>query len=293
MFEQGVGLMVNENWEVALAQFTRSFDLYPTRSALFNIGMCEKALHRYQAALRHFQEWHERFEAGAPPADLEAVAVAIEDLQQFLGTILPHQRSARGDLSSRQARSSPPSKLPRRWSRMPSGTPSRPADRYETAEQSVLVTPREDVVVSLTLQPQTVAVTPPPVVGPPTVTEPTVEVGRNRPDVVLDTAAAAVALGIGGATAGGVFLSIEDDLDGLAKRCADGDRSACDDGRAMTSDHDDTQVATDVLLFGAGAFAVSALVLAFFTEFDFGEEAPAVILTPTDGGAAVGFQAAF
>ena len=61
----------------------------------------------------------------------------------------------------------------------------------------------------------------------------------------------------------------------------------------MISDYDGTQVATDVLLFGAGAFAVSALVLALFTEFDFGEEAPEVTITPTDGGAAVGFQAAF
>ncbi len=43
----------------AVLGFSRSLALLPTRSALFNVANCQKALHSYVAALRTFEQWQE------------------------------------------------------------------------------------------------------------------------------------------------------------------------------------------------------------------------------------------
>jgi hypothetical protein len=92
-------------------------------------------------------------------------------------------------------------------------------------------------------------------------------------------AGTAAAMGIGGAIAGGVAVSWETDLQSLGTRCQGGDLAACDDGREKLGQHDDAQLAANVLLFGGAALAVTVAVLAFFTDFDFGGEAPPALLT--------------
>ena len=110
-FFQGVALMENENWEAALVEFQRSLDRYPTRSALFNSGMCRKALHLYTEALEDFEAWQRLYAAEAPEEHSAQVVAAIESLRGFLGELRievePHGSEIRVD--GRPIGCSPPS----------------------------------------------------------------------------------------------------------------------------------------------------------------------------------------
>ena len=61
LFERGVLLMENNDWDAALVQLQRSFDLRPTQVALFNIGLCLKAVHRNQDAITAFERLLQQF----------------------------------------------------------------------------------------------------------------------------------------------------------------------------------------------------------------------------------------
>ena len=281
--------MQNENWEVALVEFQRSLDLYPTRSALFNLAMCEKALHRYRAALGHFELWQERYAGVAPEDERELVARTIEELRQFVGFLV--------------VSSDPPGASVRVDGEEVGTTPfSAPAsldaerhvvevalDGHRPLRQEILVSPLETVTLDLTLEP--LAETPPDVVAPE-VPPPAGHTGEGlHPAWFWTTASAAVALGIGGAVAGAIAIDTRSELDDLATSCRGGDRSACDDGRARVDDLDVAETATNALLFSAAGIAVAAVVLVFFTEFGDGEEPPvSAVLAPSVGsdGAATG-----
>jgi hypothetical protein len=281
LFERGTRLMENENWEMALVELRRSFERYPTRSALFNLAMCEKALHQYRAALAHFDDWQARYGSSAPEAEQEAVSAAQTELREYVGFLL--------------VQSEPSGATVRVDGEVVGTTPfDRPlvvdigrhqvdlaAEGYVLSSQDVVVAPLETVRVAATLEPVPdepvdVAVTP----------RPDPLAGSAEEDPGLDalwfwtTAAVAVAAGIGGGVAGGMALSQETDLADYRDRCAAGDPAACNDGRAALADYDDTRLAANVLFGVTGAFAVTAVVLAFFTDFDFGgDEAPQVDVT--------------
>jgi hypothetical protein len=86
-FQRGLTLMEGENWEGALLEFERSIELYPTRAALFNLGMCQKAMFRYVAAMQTFQVFLDRYRDQASAEDLERVASAIAELEELLAEI--------------------------------------------------------------------------------------------------------------------------------------------------------------------------------------------------------------
>ncbi|MBI5490113.1 MAG: hypothetical protein HY905_22455 [Deltaproteobacteria bacterium] len=77
----------------------------------------------------------------------------------------------------------------------------------------------------------------------------------------------AAAAGIGGGIAGGLVLGAEDEYDTALAACRAGSGRACADGPRIVSDFEDYRLATNILLFSAGGFALAAFVLAFFTEF--------------------------
>ena len=306
-FENGVGLMTNENWEVALAEFDRSFELFPTRSALFNRAMCLKALHRYVEALDAFERWTREYAAVADPAEIQATDDAVAELQRFLGslaiTVTPDGAHVRVD--GRDVGAAPlPGPLVVDVGR----------HRVEAAlegvapvSMEVLVVPLEETMVELALE---VPARPgsgtggPGVSGSPGEDPPSADEGVDSA-WFWSVAGTAIAMGAGGAVAGGIMLSVDADIDELASRCATGDRSACDEGRPLLGDYEDAQLATNVLLFSAAAVAVSAVVLALFTDFD-GEddrESPEPVLgayaaplaTPTGSlaGASIGVTLGF
>lgn len=66
-FENGKTLYAEENYEGAAIEFQASVAAYPTKSGYFNLANCQKALHRYAAALSTIQELRAHF-----AADLES-----------------------------------------------------------------------------------------------------------------------------------------------------------------------------------------------------------------------------
>ncbi len=175
-------------------------------------------------------------------------------------------------------------------------------DGYETVRRDVEVAPLANVELALPLEVRTAEVPTPPV-GPSPIEGTPVESPGTSQAWFWTTAGLAVAAGIGGAVAGGIALGKESDLDALGSRCQGGDLGACDEGSSMLAEHDDAQLAANVLFISAGAFAATALVLAFFTDFDFGDgETPPVGVSAgpagTDAsgsptGVAVGLTVAF
>jgi hypothetical protein len=77
----------NENWDAALAEFLASRDLYPTRVALENAGICLRQLKRYAEALDMYKELLQKFGKSLPPDKLKMAKNAITQLQGDVGRI--------------------------------------------------------------------------------------------------------------------------------------------------------------------------------------------------------------
>ena len=86
-FDRGNSLMEAENWEGAMLELQRSLELFPTRSALFNLGMCQKALFRYPEAMRTFERFLAEYSEQADEAQVQRVAEVIEELRQLLAEL--------------------------------------------------------------------------------------------------------------------------------------------------------------------------------------------------------------
>ena len=93
-FEAGVALMNVENWEAALLEFQRSLEIYPTRSALLNYGMCLKGLYRYVEALRAFEQFQTQYAGDASRQELTLMEENMAQLRALLGEILIGVRPA-------------------------------------------------------------------------------------------------------------------------------------------------------------------------------------------------------
>jgi len=265
-FELGLQLMENENWDGALVEFQRSIEVHPTRSSLFNAGMCLKALYRYVEAVRTFERWQSDFGTAASEDERLRVAAAIEGVQGFIGqvSVSVNVAGAAVTLDGEAVGTSPLS------GPVPVGVGHHVAEaRFEGREptrEEVAVGARERVTVALQIAPAAES-GPAPVPEAPVAEE---EEGGTSPAWFWTAAATAAALGIGGAVTGGLALGKQDAFDDAASRCQAGDPQACEDGRSIGSDGDALELATNVLLPVAGALAVTAIVLALFT--DFGDE---------------------
>jgi hypothetical protein len=97
-FESGISLMHNENWEAALLEFQRSIDLFPTRNALYNLGMCQKALFRYVAATQTFERFLEQYRDQAEPDQLQSVEQAMAELRGLRAQITVNVNLAGADI---------------------------------------------------------------------------------------------------------------------------------------------------------------------------------------------------
>ncbi|MBI5489643.1 MAG: PEGA domain-containing protein [Deltaproteobacteria bacterium] len=87
-FEAGVALMNVENWEAAMLEFQRSLEIYPTRSALLNYGMCLKGLYRYVEAMHAFEQFQTQYRDVASRDELGLLDENMEQLRALLGELL-------------------------------------------------------------------------------------------------------------------------------------------------------------------------------------------------------------
>ena len=306
-FNLGLALMENENWEAARLEFARSLELSPTRSALFNFGMCQKALHRYLQALETFEGWLAAYAETAPAEERATIDDEGAELRAFVGelVVLVEPAGARLSVDGQPVGTDPlAGPVP-----VEVGTHSLEvtADGHRAATRTFSVTSRQRVEVTVALERET-AWTPTDGPGPGetlvTAAEPAprdavrggVPPGDEPAAGGLSsvwfwtTASAAAAVGIAGAVTGSMALVRDGDFSDAVSGCQAGDDAACREGRAIASECDDWELATNILLPAAGALAVTALVLVFFTEFgDGAEQEPPVTVF---GGPSVGASGA-
>jgi hypothetical protein len=307
-FETGLTLMEAEDWDAALGEFERSLDLHPTRAALFNLAMCQKALHRYLEAIATFERWRGTYGGDAPEGEVEAVERALGQLEALTARVVfeVNVPGATVLLDGREVGVSPLDGAVA-LEVGPHVAEARVAGRAPVRVE-FRVASRDHRTVALTFGAAGESAPP---VDPPDVGGPPVEPTRGGPDggagtpgtMPADeglasgwfwgTAAAAVALAIGGGVTGGLVLDRADAFDEAATACEGGDAGACDRGRAILDEHDDYKLATNILVPAAAAFAATALALAFFTDWG-GEgeasEPPPVSGTPVLTGDGVGFE---
>ena len=314
-FNLGLALMENENWEAARLEFERSLELFPTRSALFNLGMCQKALHRYLQALETFEGWLAAYAESAPAQEHATIEEAIAELRSFVGelVVIAEPPGAQVAVDGAPVGVTPlDSPVP---VEVGIHTVEVTAAGHEGALRQITVISRQRVEVAVELIPRTPAEPVPPEGPGPVEPAETLtgsgptpeesgggeagggdEAGGMSSAWFWTAASAAAAAGIAGAVTGSMALVRDGDFADAVSHCQAGEHAACRDGRAIASECDDWELATNVLLPAAGAFAAAALVLVFFTEFGGGavEEPPAAVFAgPTVGatgadGAAIG-----
>jgi hypothetical protein len=85
-FERGIGLLREEAWTAALAEFLASRELYPTRAATNNAAIALRKLQRYDEALDMFESFLRDF-PGTPPAERELAQRAVAELKDLVGVV--------------------------------------------------------------------------------------------------------------------------------------------------------------------------------------------------------------
>lgn len=86
-WDRGQQLMRAKNWEGALVEFTRAFDLSQNPRVLFNVGICEKELHRYARASRRFEEELAKGEGKLTDEEKTELRNAVAIVRKYVSTI--------------------------------------------------------------------------------------------------------------------------------------------------------------------------------------------------------------
>lgn len=269
--QQGEALFERENFDAALAEFERAYQLlegHPQRYfVLFNIGQCHERLFRYDRALAYYQRYLD--EGGPQAEDRATVEATMRALEGLLATLEIRVNVPRAQvwIDDREVGTAPGT------IRVPGGrhTVELRAPGYLPSRQEIQVASRATERVSVTL-------------------ERAGGVGGVSPGFFLGSAGIAVVaagLGIGfGVAALGARSDALDRLDDpvLRYQVGQGDRDDID-RLALTAD----------IFFGVAAlFGVGATVLLFLTDWGGHEDAPAepagatarvrVLAGPASGG---------
>jgi hypothetical protein len=85
-FLEGIELVEQEKYQEALAAFEDSYRIYPKASVLFNIGMCQKALFKWNEAISTFEKYLNSTDERNPERRLDAEK-AIEEMMVLVGTV--------------------------------------------------------------------------------------------------------------------------------------------------------------------------------------------------------------
>jgi tetratricopeptide (TPR) repeat protein len=148
-FEAGIALMRVQNWEGAQLEFERSMETYPTPSALFNIGMCQKAQFLYVEAMETFERYLATYANEADPAELTELRSMVDELERLLGqiTVTVNVTGATVSLDGEDIGTAPLAEP----IRVVAGQYAITArlDGYHAAERAVTVTSGDEVDVAL------------------------------------------------------------------------------------------------------------------------------------------------
>jgi hypothetical protein len=86
-FRDGVALQKVEDFDAAIQAYESSLELYPSKSALFNLANCLKAVHRYPEALRAFERLLAEHGPELDGVMRTAAQEQVRTLQSLTGTL--------------------------------------------------------------------------------------------------------------------------------------------------------------------------------------------------------------
>lgn len=245
-FDQGAVFFERENWEAALAEFHRAYELlegHPAQyTVLFNLGQTYERLFQYDLALDAYRQYIER--GGDAAEDRVTVQATMRALESLLAVINVQTNVPRAEvwLDDRRIGNAPGAL------RIPGGRHlvqlRAPGFLPNQVEVQIVARAHRDVIVNLTRIPQ----------------------NRGLPPFLFGTAAglAVVAAGVG-AGFGISALSQRGAIDTLLADPVNRYRAEEIDQR--NRDMQSTAVVADVLFGTAGVFAIGAGILFFLTDF--------------------------
>ncbi|MBK8939722.1 MAG: PEGA domain-containing protein [Polyangiaceae bacterium] len=85
-FRKGLKLLQEEAWTAALAEFVRSRELYPTRTATNNAAVCLRKLKRFDESLDMYETLLREY-PNMPPDRKDAALKEVVELRQLVGTL--------------------------------------------------------------------------------------------------------------------------------------------------------------------------------------------------------------
>ena len=243
-FEQGRALFDSGNFDAALPEFERAYELMGGRPEryilLFNLGQCHERLFRYDAALGYYRRYLE--EGGPQAQDRALVDGTIRALEGLLATIRVRSNVPRAEvwIDDRRVGTSPGD------IRIPGGRHlvELRAPGFLPSRQEVLVPGRATRDLAFVLE----------------------ALHRRQgihPAYFWTAAGVALASGIVGGVFGGLALGARADVDArLADPVARYDVSEQDQ-----QDIRRTALTADIFYAGAALFGVGATVLVFLTDW--------------------------
>lgn len=86
-FQAGLALQKTDDFEAASDAYTTSLEFFPTKSALFNLANCQRAMHRYADAWRSLHRLHEEFSAELEEPMLSNSKAQLEELESLTGLV--------------------------------------------------------------------------------------------------------------------------------------------------------------------------------------------------------------
>jgi tetratricopeptide (TPR) repeat protein len=86
-FNKGVQLFRDGNYEAALVEFERAYELAPSYRLLYNIAQVEYERHDYVSALEHFDRYLEEGASEIPKSRRQQVTAEMQQLQGLVGRV--------------------------------------------------------------------------------------------------------------------------------------------------------------------------------------------------------------
>lgn len=270
---RGTQLLEQENYDAALAEFERAYEIvgeHPARHLiLYNIALAHERMFRYDLAL----EYYNRFLAEAPPDAPQRAEVqgTIRTLENFLATVqIQSNVAAEVWVANRQVGTAPGT------IRIPAGrhTIELRAQGYTDGRREIQIAARETQTLSFTLS------------------ELASQYRGISPVFFWGATGLAIAAALAGGGVGIGAVLRRGDVDAQL-----GDDALRRDGDALEAARRDIEtlaLTADILFGTAGVFAITAVVLAFLTDWGGApassatESAAALELSPFAGPSGVG-----
>lgn len=265
-FRLGVALQKVEDFDAAAREFQVSLQLFPTKSALFNLANCLQGLHRYEKALAAFERLQREYGKELEEPMLAATKAQMDELANLIGwlrlEIDPPSASVRIDGEPVEATAL---RAPVRLS-LGQHEVSASLDGYKSETLQIHLAPKETLTRRIALVPvkDTGPKAPPAELGRDAGAEPGVqplppprEEEKGSSTLALLTSGLGAALLVGGTVTGLFALSLDADLKDV---CNDGH---CPVERAADVDRLGTLTTASNVLIGVGAAAAAGGLMLF------------------------------